>query len=283
MAVEQLFGLVRLGDDVRPLAQLQRRLARGRPVAPGAGAEPALVQRDRKRLVGKGDLHVAREARYVLTLERPRRRDRTDVADCVAVALLDLGRCDDDVVARPRYRALCGAGNRPGLAGERLYRLERERRLALVADGDEDVRVAGAADDELERLHGAPARQRRVVRRTAAGEEHARAVGKTLLQVQSAQPRGCPRDRAPGEAVGHGCVYTMAAVTVYERHQLGNGIRVLTAPLAHAQSVSCFVMLAAGSRYETPETNGIAHFAEHMFFKGTERRPTARAIATEIR
>jgi predicted Zn-dependent peptidase len=41
-------------------------------------------------------------------------------------------------------------------------------------------------------------------------------------------------------------------------------------------------MLSAGSRYETPETNGIAHFAEHMFFKGTERRPTARDIGTEI-
>ena len=52
--------------------------------------------------------------------------------------------------------------------------------------------------------------------------------------------------------------------------------------MPHAQSVSCFVMLAAGSRYETAETNGIAHFAEHMFFKGTERRPTARDIAGEI-
>src|SRR5258708_25899956 len=42
------------------------------------------------------------------------------------------------------------------------------------------------------------------------------------------------------------------------------------------------VMLAAGSRYETPDTNGIAHFSEHMFFKGTERRPSARDIAGEI-
>jgi predicted Zn-dependent peptidase len=41
-------------------------------------------------------------------------------------------------------------------------------------------------------------------------------------------------------------------------------------------------MLAAGSRYETRETSGIAHFAEHMFFKGTERRPTARDIAGEV-
>jgi len=41
-------------------------------------------------------------------------------------------------------------------------------------------------------------------------------------------------------------------------------------------------MLAAGSRYETPKSKGIAHFAEHMFFKGTEWRPTARTISTEI-
>jgi predicted Zn-dependent peptidase len=71
-------------------------------------------------------------------------------------------------------------------------------------------------------------------------------------------------------------------VGVFERFELGNGLRVLTAPMPHAQSVSCFVMLAAGSRYETADTNGIAHFAEHMFFKGTERRPTARDIAGEI-
>ena len=69
---------------------------------------------------------------------------------------------------------------------------------------------------------------------------------------------------------------------VFERHQLSNGLRVLTAPMPQAQSVSCLVMLAAGSRYETPETNGIAHFAEHMFFKGTDARPTARDIAGEI-
>jgi predicted Zn-dependent peptidase len=71
-------------------------------------------------------------------------------------------------------------------------------------------------------------------------------------------------------------------MATFEKTTLSNGIRVLTAPMSHAQSVSCFFMFAAGSRYETAENNGIAHFAEHMFFKGTERRPTARAIAGEI-
>jgi predicted Zn-dependent peptidase len=71
-------------------------------------------------------------------------------------------------------------------------------------------------------------------------------------------------------------------LSTFERHTLDNGLRVLTSNLDHAQSVTCMVMLAAGSRYETPESNGIAHFSEHMFFKGTERRPTARDIAGEI-
>jgi len=71
-------------------------------------------------------------------------------------------------------------------------------------------------------------------------------------------------------------------VSAFNLERLDNGLRILTAPMDSAQSVTCAIMLAAGSRYETPETNGIAHFAEHMFFKGTERRPTARDISMEI-
>jgi predicted Zn-dependent peptidase len=72
------------------------------------------------------------------------------------------------------------------------------------------------------------------------------------------------------------------AVSAFQLDTLPNGLRILTAPMDSAQSVTCAIMLAAGSRYETPETNGIAHFSEHMFFKGTERRPTARDISKEI-
>src|SRR5215471_17282407 len=71
-------------------------------------------------------------------------------------------------------------------------------------------------------------------------------------------------------------------MSTYERHTLANGLRVLTAPLPHAKSITCFIMIAAGSRYETKPTSGIAHFTEHMVFKGTERRPTARDIAAEV-
>ncbi|HSP72543.1 MAG TPA: pitrilysin family protein [Gaiellaceae bacterium] len=71
-------------------------------------------------------------------------------------------------------------------------------------------------------------------------------------------------------------------MSVFERHVLPTGLRVLTAEMPHVQSVTCFVMLAAGSRYETADTRGIAHFAEHMFFKGTERRPSAKDISSVV-
>jgi predicted Zn-dependent peptidase len=71
-------------------------------------------------------------------------------------------------------------------------------------------------------------------------------------------------------------------MNVYERTTLSNGLRVVTAPLPHAKSVACYIMLAAGSRYENSSNRGIAHFAEHMFFKGTEKRPTSRDLTTIV-
>ena len=69
---------------------------------------------------------------------------------------------------------------------------------------------------------------------------------------------------------------------MFDCTRLANGTRILTARLDGAPSVAVFVGIAAGSRYERPAAAGIAHFAEHMFFKGTERRPTARDISAEI-
>ena len=48
---------------------------------------------------------------------------------------------------------------------------------------------------------------------------------------------------------------------MFQQDTLDNGLRVLTADLPYAQSVAVLVMLAAGSRYETAESSGIAHFS----------------------
>lgn len=63
---------------------------------------------------------------------------------------------------------------------------------------------------------------------------------------------------------------------------LPNKLKVLSSVLPGAQSVTVLILVGTGSRYEARRTNGIAHFAEHMFFKGTKKRPTALEISTLI-
>ena len=62
---------------------------------------------------------------------------------------------------------------------------------------------------------------------------------------------------------------------------LPNGLRVITERMQHVRSVSMGVWLDTGARDETPETNGISHFLEHMVFKGTTTR-SAQQFAREV-
>src|SRR5579863_4021947 len=66
-----------------------------------------------------------------------------------------------------------------------------------------------------------------------------------------------------------------------ERHVLPNGLVLIAEPMPHLRSVSVGIWLRAGSRSEPKSLGGIAHFIEHMVFKGTSRR-TAEQIAREM-
>lgn len=66
-----------------------------------------------------------------------------------------------------------------------------------------------------------------------------------------------------------------------QRAELPNGIAIVTEKMAQVRSVSVGVWLATGSRAEAPSRNGIAHFIEHMVFKGTRKR-TAEQIAQSV-
>ncbi len=67
---------------------------------------------------------------------------------------------------------------------------------------------------------------------------------------------------------------------MFKKHVLKNGLRLITIPMDTTRAVTCLVMVGAGSKYETKGTNGVAHFLEHMMFKGTEKRPSALTIST---
>ena len=66
-----------------------------------------------------------------------------------------------------------------------------------------------------------------------------------------------------------------------QTHTLPNGFRIVTEAMPGLQSASVGLWVEAGGRHETPDQNGIAHFLEHMAFKGTRRRSALR-IAEEI-
>jgi predicted Zn-dependent peptidase len=65
------------------------------------------------------------------------------------------------------------------------------------------------------------------------------------------------------------------------REVLDNGLRLVTEAMPHVRSVSIAVWLTRGSRHESDEQSGIAHFVEHMLFKGTATR-SAEDIAQTI-
>lgn len=65
------------------------------------------------------------------------------------------------------------------------------------------------------------------------------------------------------------------------KSHLNNGIRVITENIPHAHSVSIGIWVTNGSRHDRRELNGVAHFIEHLLFKGTAKR-SALDIAREI-
>ena len=62
---------------------------------------------------------------------------------------------------------------------------------------------------------------------------------------------------------------------------LPNGLRVVTHRMPALETVSLGVWVAVGARHERDDQHGLAHFLEHMAFKGTKTR-SARQIADEI-
>jgi predicted Zn-dependent peptidase len=72
------------------------------------------------------------------------------------------------------------------------------------------------------------------------------------------------------------------SVDQYTVRPLQGGARLVTAPMADRVSASLVLMFGVGSRYEDDRLGGISHFIEHLFFKGTSRRPTSKEIAEAI-
>lgn len=69
---------------------------------------------------------------------------------------------------------------------------------------------------------------------------------------------------------------------MFKKTVLENGLTIITVPRHETKAVTVLVLVGTGSKYETRENNGISHFLEHMFFKGTDKRPSTMAISDPL-
>src|SRR3989338_8910435 len=67
-----------------------------------------------------------------------------------------------------------------------------------------------------------------------------------------------------------------------ELHTLKNGLQVIFVDIKAFPTITTVLLVGAGSRFENKDNNGIAHFFEHMAFKGSEKYPNAMLIASTI-
>lgn len=106
----------------------------------------------------------------------------------------------------------------------------------------------------------------------------AEAVKSKLKQLENPDPRFLKYGSPHPATVDHTRILSAPETRVTT---LPNGLRVATESNLAAQTATVGVWIDAGSRFETDETNGTAHFLEHMIFKGTEKR-SARELEEEI-
>ena len=69
---------------------------------------------------------------------------------------------------------------------------------------------------------------------------------------------------------------------MFKKTTLENGLRIITIPQETSQAVTVLVLVGTGSKYEEKKVNGISHFLEHMFFKGTKKRPTLKEVSETL-
>lgn len=112
----------------------------------------------------------------------------------------------------------------------------------------------------------------------------ARRARRSLLQARHSHALALPDERFQrfNSPVPKDVDHTMVLGTPETKvTTLPNGLRVASETNASAETATVGVWIDAGSRFESAETNGTAHFLEHMFFKGTENR-SIRQLEEEI-
>lgn len=68
----------------------------------------------------------------------------------------------------------------------------------------------------------------------------------------------------------------------YKLHKLSSGLKILVVPMPSLESATVTIWVKTGSRNEDPKVGGISHFLEHIVFKGSKKRPSAKEISEAV-
>ena len=68
----------------------------------------------------------------------------------------------------------------------------------------------------------------------------------------------------------------------YKKDELSNGLKIIMNKNPHQKTATIAVLINVGSNFETLELNGLAHFVEHLFFKGTKKRLSQLILSREL-
>jgi len=69
---------------------------------------------------------------------------------------------------------------------------------------------------------------------------------------------------------------------MFKKITLKNGLRIIVVPQKTTQALTVLVLVGTGSKHESKKISGISHFLEHMYFKGTKKRPTFLEVAETL-
>ena len=69
---------------------------------------------------------------------------------------------------------------------------------------------------------------------------------------------------------------------MFKKYVFPNKARLLLIPSKDTKAITVLFLFGVGSRFESPDINGVSHFIEHLMFKGTKKRPTTLDISKEL-
>jgi predicted Zn-dependent peptidase len=145
-------------------------------------------------------------------------------------------------------------------------------RSAAPEQYDEEPETSNAVNLRQVRIRSGARGKKKSIARTAPKSFEEKIAERTALRIK------------PGDGIelAQQENFSSSDSDLYRRSVLDNGLKFIIAPIQGTKTVTVLVMFGTGAKYESLSVSGLSHFLEHMFFKGTKKRPNAQKISSDL-